>query len=234
MSSIVTAGSVRPRRALAALAAIVGTLGLALGILASADVRATGNEASSPEPGLYGRTLLLDVRMSPDQLARYASHKASKPSPGESALVNAMIADTVEWIGSPIDTRVKDSPYTMVVTLTGTAREDGDVGTLWQSGWKFDDGTTRSTPFPGLSRNGVKAGERIEVTKPSSPISFKEDRSLAPVLSFVRSSNVDIDSVRLQVWSGMARTTPLQFLMAYRYALVGVVMLGLAMIWLRR
>lgn len=207
---------------------------LALCALVAGPARPAGTEPPSPAAGEFGKTLTMDVVLPPEQLGRYAAFQPSKPDAHESTLVNSMLADTVDWTGAPILVTSKDSPFTIVVTIVGTVRTDGDVATMWQAGWKFDDGTTRSTPFPGLAKIGVKAGQQVVMTKASSPTSFKTDRTVMPVLGFVRASNVDFDSVRVQVWSGMGRTSPVEWLLAYRGLLVGVVMLALALVWLRR
>jgi hypothetical protein len=224
-------GAARAPRAFFAACAL--TL-FALCALVAGTARPAGAEPPSPAAGEFGKSLTMDVVLPPELLGRYAAFKPSKPDANESTLVNSMLADSVDWTGAPILVTAKDSPFTVVVTITGTARADGDVATMWQAGWKLEDGSTRSTAFPGLSRNGVKAGERVVMTKAATPTSFKSDRTVMPVLSFVRASNVDIDGVRVQVWSGMGRTSPLQWLMAYRWLLIGVVMLAFALIWLRR
>lgn len=197
---------------------------------AAAPAGGGGDEAS----GHWGKRLLSEQVLPPALMAKIAAFKPSKADPGESAIMNTMSADTVDWVGDTMPASPRGSPYTMVVTLVGTARADGDVATLWQSGWRLDDGSARMAAFAGLSRNGVKAGERVTLTRAALPITVKADREVAPALSLVRAANVDLQEVRVQVWSGLGSPTWQETLLSYRYALVGVVMLVLAMWWLRR
>jgi hypothetical protein len=76
-------------------------------------------------------------------MALFAKFKASVPDPHESKVVASLLASTKDWSGDVLKPDTSKNPYTMVVTLVGTARANGDVATLWQSGWQGDDGVKR-------------------------------------------------------------------------------------------
>ena len=120
----------------------------------------------------------------------------------------------------------------MVVHVTGKAVADGDVGTAWMGGWAAE-GTTNAKLMTGASKTGVKAGERVTLVGTSGPVSFKQDRKLAPALSFMNARNIEIDGVRVEAWSGIGKSTLPQLVFAWSPLLVGLVFLGL-FFWFRR
>jgi len=91
-----------------------------------------------------------------------------------------------------------------------------------------------ATVLPGLAKTEAKAGEAFTVTAAATPSSFKEDRKVAVALALVNARNIEISSVRVQVWSGLAPTTFLEALGPARWLLVGVVMLVLWWFWFKR
>ncbi len=197
---------------------------LALGALeARADLTA--------KPGEYGKTLLVDVVLPPSQLEKFQNFKPSKGDPSESKLINAMLADTVDWFGDSLVGNSTTNPYTMVVSIEGTAKTDGDIATMWRSGWKLDDGTSKQQLLPGLAKTGVKAGERVTMTRAAAPFRFDKDKTVAPMLSLVRADNVVIDHIQVQLWSGMGSPTGVQWFMNNRLLWVGLVMVVVALVF---
>ena len=83
----------------------------------------------------------------------------------------------------------------------------------------------------GLSAFDVKAGERVTMTAAAAPSRFERDKSVVPVLSLVDAKNVTIDHVQVQVWSGFGRPTVLQWLGAWRWLLIGLVMLVVVLVF---
>lgn len=178
----------------------------------------------STQPGEYGKQLLMDVVLPPSQLDKFAAFlAASKSDP------NA--ADSVDWVGAPMVANSTTNPYTMVISVEGTARADGDITTVWQSGWKLDDGVGKYGFGPTLSKAGVKAGEHVTMTRASNPSRFDRDKNVAPALNLVRAGNITIDHVQVQLWSGFGRPTPMQWLMSYWWLVFGVVMLGVTLVF---
>jgi hypothetical protein len=66
-----------------------------------------------------------------------------------------------------------------------------------------------------------------------APISFKEDRTLAPAIGLAKAQNLTIDEVTVQVWSGLPGSSFKDLVLSFNGLLVGVVMLGLIW-WFRR
>jgi hypothetical protein len=159
--------------------------------------------AQLPEKGKYGKTLVAHFRVPPETVAKYASFTASPPKPGDSPVISAITADSVDWVSPVFDVKTSGNPHTLVVTMTGSAKADGGAGAIWTAGWKLDTGMTVQQLLPGLAKPEAKAGEWFMVTG-ASPTTFKEDRSVAVDLGLVRARNMEIASVQIDVWSGAA------------------------------
>lgn len=220
-------GSHRPLRALFA-AALVVLLG------AFVPVR----DAAAASAQKFGKTLLREHQIPADKIVKFNRFKASAPVKGESTIVNAMLADTEDWAGPNLDVRTAESPYTIVVLVTGTARAAGDATSLWQAGWRYEakqgGDEARMVPLPGLAKTGAKAGETLELVAAATPTTFREDRKVSPVIGLVNARNLEITSVRVQIWSGTASTSFVDVLLSFRWALVGVVLIVLWWFWFRR
>ena len=212
---------------------------LAAALLGAALILAAVMPAGSAEPPVakngqkFGKTLVAEYEIPSETLVKFAAFKASKAQPGESALVNSLIADTESWRGTSFKVSSTANPYTVVVTVDGQAAADGDVATLWQAGWTLDDGVTRLGVIPNLSKPSAKAGEKVSLVGSAAPISFKDDREIAVSLGLVSARNLGFDSVRVQVWSGIANPSFLQTLMSLRWLMLGLAAVVLTW-WLRR
>jgi hypothetical protein len=183
--------------------------------------------------GKYGKTLVAEYRIPYEKVAKYATFKPSAAPKGENKITTVLLADTEEWSGPFIDVKYASNPYTIVVTLTGTAKTDGDALTMWQAGWRLDASERRFTALPGLSKLGAKAGERFTVTAASTPSRFKDDRQVAVALGLVNARNLDINSVDVELWSGIASASWFETLGAFSYLLVALVLASLFWFWRR-
>jgi hypothetical protein len=177
----------------------------------------------STKPGEYGKNLLMDVVLPPSQLDKFAAFLAAKSDP------NA--PDSADWVGESMVANSATNPYTLVISVDGTARADGDVSTVWQAGWKLEDGMGKYSFGPTLSKAGVKAGEHVTITRAAPPSRFDRDKNVAPALNLVRASNITIDHVQVQLWSGFGKPTPMQWLMSYWWLVFGAVMLGVTLVF---
>ncbi len=185
----------------------------------------------------YGKKMIAEYELPPEQIAKFAAFEPSAPVKGESAITGTLLAKTEDWVGPQIDGVTSGNPYTVVVTITGAAKADGPATTLWNAGWNIyseNGDQMRMTVLPGLAKTEAKAGETFSVTAPAAPSSFKEDRKVGAALSLVNVRNMELKSVRVQVWSGMAPTSFLEVLGPARWLLVGVVMLVLWWFWFKR
>ena len=120
-----------------------------------------------------------------------------------------------------------------MVKVQGTVVADGDVTTIWQTGWSIE-GTTRYNRLPVIGTTGAKAGAAFSGEATAGPTSFKADSTYSPVVGLVKASNVRIQSVKVEVWSGIGNSSWIQKLFAGLPFLTGVIFLGLAIWWRRR
>jgi hypothetical protein len=183
------------------------------------------------KPGPYGKTLLLDVVLPPSQLDKFSAFLQAQAGANHGAGNSVMFGETTDWLGDSMVANSTTNPYTMVVSVEGTARAAGDVVTTWNSGWRLEDGMTKLGLMHGLSAFDVKAGQRVTMTGAATPSRFERDRNVVPVLSLIDAKNVVIDHVQVQVWSGMGKPTPMQWLMSYWWLVFGVVMLGVTLVF---
>jgi hypothetical protein len=88
------------------------------------------------------------------------------------------------------------------------ARTAGEAYAQWQAGWEVHESPVASRELlmavPRTARTGLVAGQELTLTASSGRVSFRGERSVAPMLGLVQMHNLDISSVELQVWSGEA------------------------------
>lgn len=199
---------------------------------------APGMAAAGDHNRRFGKTLLVEHKLPDAAVRKFNTFKPSAPTPGESKLIDTMLADTEDWAGPEIDGRTTGNPYTIAILLKARARADGDATSLWQAGWriesKFGGDEMRMMPLAGLAKTGAKAGESLELAAAAIPTSFKEDRKAAPAIGLVNTRNLEITEVRVQVWSGQAETTFAETVLSFRWALVGLVLIALWWFGFRR
>jgi hypothetical protein len=144
---------------------------------------------SAPEDAAYGQRRIAEYAVPAATVARYARFKPNAPLPGESKIVNALLADTVEWVGPPMTVGPDQNPYRLVLRVRGQALADGDVASLWQAGWRFplsDGGTQdRVDPVSGVTRERVRSGETQSFVAPSGGSTFREAREVQPFVGLV-------------------------------------------------
>lgn len=187
----------------------------------------------STKPGQYGKTLLMDVVLPPSQIDKFADLLETLAAANKGTANSVVFGDTADWIGDSMVANSQTNPYTIVVSVEGTAKAAGDVITTWKSGWRLEDGITKAGLMTGLSAFEVKAGERVTMTAAAAPSRFERDKNVMPVLSLVDAKNVAIAHVQVQVWSGFGSPTVLQWLGAWRFLILGVVMLVVVLVFRR-
>ncbi len=183
------------------------------------------------KPGKYGKTLLADVVLPPSQLDKFSAFLDTIAAANHGAQNGVMSGDTADWVGDAFLANSTTNPYTIVVSVEGTAKAAGDVVTTWNSGWRFEDGSNRYALMHGLSAFDVKAGEHVTMTAAATPSRFERDRNVAPLLSLIDAKNVTLDHVQVQVWSGLGSPGWLELLAAYRILIFGVVMLAVVLVF---
>ena len=182
-----------------------GLLLIAVGLLAQAAIPATG-----VEPPAYGEQLVAQVRLPLAAIDRYAA-MAAGTGLKEPARGNSMFADRSPWVGVAQTAGVGRNPYTLVFTVRGVARAAGQVQAQWQAGWQVHESPTASREVvmvvPRIESTAEAAGQALTLTASSPRVSFRGERSVAPMLGLVQMRNLDIHEVEVQVWSGTAPTT---------------------------
>lgn len=182
----------------------------------------------------FGQTLVAEYDIPADVVEKFNAFIPPAPKKGEAPLFNALLADTADWIGPFFPVNSTKNPYRVVVTLSGYVKAKGDAVTMWQGGWRLDDGVTRRTVIAGLTKLDVNAGERVVLTAASAPNSFAKDMQVAASLGLIKAQNLDIKSVHVQVWSGVASASPVQAFMSMNWLVTALVFGFLTWLWRRR
>lgn len=180
----------------------------------------------------YGKTLVKSFEVPLSEIARFERFNQSPTDAnGRPKTSTGLLPDTEDWAGEPVAVSSRQNPYTIVIKTHGIASVDGEAELRWQPGWS-NEGMTQSSLSTGVSRK-VKANEAIELISVSGPASFKEDRSIAPNIGFVKASNLRIDRVQVEIWSGIGSPGGVGMLFSFQGLLVGLVFLALVL-WFRR
>jgi hypothetical protein len=189
--------------------------------------------AASSQPLAHGRELVAQYRLPAEILSRYAALRATQDRP-DALRERAAWIDHSMWVGPLQQVGTGRNPYTLVLTVSGHALTAGEIRSNWQAGWEVRESpvATREVlmSVTGIARDGATAGAPVTLTAVGSPVSFRGERYVAPMLNLVNAHNLDITDVDLQVWSGSA---PLAWTDAAlsRPGLVGVGMLCLLAWW---
>ncbi|MBR7801747.1 hypothetical protein [Undibacterium fentianense] len=199
-------------------------------VLSVQSVHAQSKKQSSE----YGRRLEVEINLTAEQIAKFANFKPPAANFQPMSPIDALTATTEDWTGDRINADKDKGPYSMVVTLKGKAKQHGDVSTLWTTGWATTEGAANIVVLPGLSKLNVKAGEALELTKVSAPTRFKETRAVRPMLSLIKAENIDIESIHIQVWSGIGENSWRDTLMAFRWLGLGLIFFLLRWWWVKR
>jgi hypothetical protein len=182
----------------------------------------------------HGKTLVGEFKVPPAILVKFDEFKPSERKPGESALEANLLASTEVWNGPMIEADSTANPYKIVMTVSATAKADGDAVSMWQAGWNVGEGEARMSLMSGLTRSNLKAGQTFTATGVSGPVSFKKDREVGVRLELVRAENMEINSVDVAVWSGIGGSTFLERFGAFTYVLIALVMFVLWWFWFRK
>ena len=176
----------------------------------------------------YGRTLIQRVELPAEALERFAAFnaKAGRNSAG-------FTPDTDFWEGEAVKAPPSGNPYVLVVKASGTVAAEGEASMRWNPGWKIE-GNLRATPLAPTRKAGAAAGEKVELVSTTSPLSFKEDRKVLPVVGFVEARNLRLEKVELEVWSGIDKPTDAQLFQAWVPLMVGVLFIAAVVYWRRR
>jgi hypothetical protein len=185
------------------------------------------------KPGKYGKTLVADVVLPPSQIDKIAGFVETLRAVNHGAQNSVVFGDTIDWVGDTLVGTPSASPYTIVVQVDATAKDAGNVVTTWKSGWRLDNGAVKASLMTGLSEMDAKPGQRLTLTGVAAASRFDSDKSVTPVVSFIDAQNARIERVQVQVWSGMPSTSFLDYFGAFRFLLLGVVMIAVVLVFRR-
>lgn len=181
--------------------------------------------AASSQPPVHGRELVAQFQLPSETVARYAA-LAAAASRGEAPKERTAAPDNAMWVGPLQQVGAGRNPYKLVMTVRGVARNAGDVRAHWQAGWEVRESpqATREVLMPaGAQLSGeTAAGAPVTLTAVSAPLTFRGERQVSPMLNLLHASNLDIEDVELQVWSGSAPLMIWPMLSAPRPALLGL------------
>jgi hypothetical protein len=181
----------------------------------------------------YGKTLVATFPATSGMVDTLNDFRPSKPRPGENPIEAAQNADTVGWKGTPIKGEPSGSPYTLVLSLRGTALADGDATSMWQLGWGKDDDKESLSLLAGVGQTKVKAGQTITVTAAAKSGHFETPKTVVPIAKLVNLKNFKLESAEIQVWSGFGQTGWRSYFFPMLGAFLGLVFLGVVL-WMRR
>jgi len=198
-----------------------------LAIVATAALASCGKPA---EPERFGRDLVMRASLPAEAIERFNAFVPETPRPGRNP-VEALIANTESW-HAPTRLRLSSNanPYVVAIRVTGRVTGDDGAVTLWLAGFDrfdaFDVPTTRTSPIAGLNapKGGAKGDGRLERSGATAPVSFREDGDARPVVEIQRRSGLTLESVDVEVWSGVPNPTWREMLFGWQGALVGVAM----------
>jgi hypothetical protein len=178
----------------------IGLLLAAVGLFATATTPAMGRE-----PRAFGQRLVAQYQLPPDTIARYAAMAAGTVLDA-SRREQSMFADRLPWVGPGQRAGVGQNPYTLVFTVNGVAKTAGEVYAQWQAGWEVHESPVARREVlmvvPPIARDGLAAGQALTLTASSTHVSFRGERTVAPMLGLVQMRNLDINDIQVQVWSG--------------------------------
>lgn len=171
----------------------------------------------------YGEKVAFTLAVPAEVIAKYNALPAHKKNPNMSALENALAADSVDWSDTVERSFSRaDSPYTVVVKMKGRAIADGNAMSLTSIGYGDENGIKSS--MLTIGKVDGKAGEVFEAIKTPAVTRFREDGKRFMHLSLANRSNLQVDQIDLEVWSGK---TSFQMHWAL-YWLLGLVALRIA------
>ena len=192
------------------------------------------------DPEKFGREIVLSKTFSREDVARFNAFVPEKLKPGGNAL-DVLASDSEGWLSSStVRVDREGSPYAVVIRVVGQVTGDEGAVTLWLAGFELKEKPGRPPsfikPIAGLNapKGGVKGDGRFERAGTTGPVTFLEAEDVRPAVALQRRAGLKIESVEVEVWSGPRSTTWIEQLGAWRWALLGVIMLVLWWFWFRR
>jgi hypothetical protein len=181
-------------------------------------------DASTKRPG---RDLVAEYQVPAARIAQWRARPDGAPAASREDARKTL--DPQLWLGPQQPAGAGRNPYTLVLRVAGVAVAAGDVRTHWHAGWEVQEspaiGRDVLMPVAALSSGSVRAGTPLTLTAIGLPLTFRGERSAAPMLSLLQAKNLEIQSVQVAVWSGTAPWLSLVPLTATHIACLGLALL---------
>jgi hypothetical protein len=180
--------------------------------------------ASAKRPG---RELVAEYDVPAERIAQWRARLDGAPAAARADARKTF--DPELWLGPQQPAGAGRNPYTLVLRVAGVAVAAGDVRTHWHAGWEVQESPTIGRdvllPVAALSSGSVRAGTPLTLTAIGLPLTFRGERSVAAMLSLRQAHNLEIQSVRVAVWSGPAPWLSLVPMTATHVACLGLALL---------
>lgn len=177
----------------------------------------------------YGRQVAAKYAFAAEDLTRFnqfLEQQRGAPTATPSA------SSSARWVGPRLMVERESSPYTVVVKLTGKSRYRGDISTSLNLGWEVDGGV-RTSAFPPLVKQDVEGDKSFVLTKAGAPVRFGESKTVALVIDLLKSENVNIEGLEVEVWNGVADDSWKDALRPMRWLGLLFVLLLIRYFWVR-
>ncbi len=188
----------------------------------------------APDSNQYGQHLIAEYSVPEAVIKLFNSHTNKVYDKHLSAIENALLADSEDWTTPEVNLDSQHNPYTIVISLTGKAIEDGGASALWLGGWRKEDGTVIQRPIAGMAKPDRKAGEQLLMTVSGPATTFTTDIKTTAEISLTRLVNLDIQFIDVQIWSGVPSASGLEIFSSGTALLLGTIMFFYWWVFLRR
>ncbi len=178
----------------------------------------------------YGKTLVKVSDLPLSDIARFERFNLSPTnSRGEPKQQRGQTTEYEVWQSAEeMELLASQGPYTFVVKTHGIGTADGDASVRWYTGW----GAEPSTMALGTVKK-VKVNEPVDIVSASPPQRFRKNLQVYPSVAFVRASNMRVDRVQIEIWSGVGETSFISMIGPLSGVITGLTMIGL-IVWFRR
>lgn len=181
---------------------------------------------AQPAQGQWGQRLLQTIDLPAEAVARLQQAPAVADAQAAPAQSEPL------WRGPTLALSTEGSPYTVVIKASGTAPTDGEATLHLRAGWALD-GTVHKLMLPDMAQPGAHAGQAVELTGVSIPVSMKQDREAALRIDAGSTANLGLARVQVEIWSGMGNVSMGHPLLSWVPLLLGLFFVGFV-VWMRR
>lgn len=187
-----------------------------------------GKAKHSPRVGEYGQVLSKNIVLSKEAVQGL---NLSEIKPYQYASKETEVG--IDFVGES-----KDNPYRFVVVIQGTAIDKGkvDVGFMYGVGLA-SSGQMKPKIMNEEDNSTYKAGEPVLLVVASDPFSVAAGREADTYVAYGllnKRTNIDIQSVELQIWQGKGKKYSSTAIASFVLLLIGVLYVIYRMATIRR